>query len=53
MDLNKIKIKKGKFIKYWDSATVAAKYLGLLKTSINNCLRGNSKISGGFKWGYQ
>lgn len=45
---------KGNWIKDWKSVTEAAKYLGCKSvSSINNCLRGRSKSSGGFVWKYK
>lgn len=38
------------FIDDWSSAVEAAQNLGLNYKSINNCLRGKSNSSGGFKW---
>ena len=36
-----------------ESGEHAAKALGILKTSINNCLRGHTKTAGGFRWQYK
>ena len=46
------KSKEGIVIKFWESVTSASKSLGILETSINNCLNGRSKASGGFNWTY-
>jgi len=40
----------GSFIKEWESATTASKYLNLNKCSIRLCCRGILKTSGGFIW---
>lgn len=41
-----------KIINTFDSAASAAKYLGVCKSSITNCLNGRSKSAGGFNWMY-
>ena len=38
------------FIKRWPNATEAAKEVGVLHSSISNCVRNRSKSSAGFKW---
>ena len=40
----------GMFIKDWQSATIAAKELGLHPTSIRHCVQDKTKSSGGFIW---
>jgi len=44
--------KKGDFIKTWKGALIVEEELGILKTSINNCLKGLSKTAGGYIWRY-
>ena len=44
--------KDGKFIRKWGSGGEAERELGILHTSICNCLKGWSKSAGGFKWVY-
>lgn len=39
-------------IKIWDCINDAERELGILHTSICNCLKGWSKSAGGFKWAY-
>jgi hypothetical protein len=41
---------QGNFIKSWQSATVAAKEIGLHPTSIRHCVQGKTKTSGGYIW---
>lgn len=41
-----------KFIKEWNSATEAAKELGIANQSISSCCLGKRKSAGGFKWKY-
>lgn len=38
--------------KRYSSGREAARSLGILATSINNCLRGLSKTAGGYRWTY-
>jgi hypothetical protein len=40
----------GTFIKDWQSATIAAKELGVHFSSIRNCVQNRTKSSGGFIW---
>jgi hypothetical protein len=40
----------GNFIKSWQSATIAAKEIGLHSTSIRHCVQGKTKTSGGYIW---
>jgi hypothetical protein len=40
----------GNFIESWESATVAARQLGLHPTSIRHCVQGKTKTSGGYFW---
>jgi hypothetical protein len=40
----------GIFIQHWQSATIAAKEIGLHLTSIRNCVRNVTKSSGGYIW---
>lgn len=47
------KDKDGNIIKHYDSITSAAKENNVLKTSINNNLRGLSKSCGGYKYEYE
>lgn len=42
----------GEKIKEFESITEASEKLGILYTSINNCLRGGSKHAGGYVWRY-
>jgi len=42
----------GKFSKKYKSIQAAADDLGILRTSLLNCLNGRVKTSGGFKWDY-
>ena len=44
--------KSGEFIKAWPSACEAERQLGILQSSICNCLKGYSKSAGGFVWRY-
>lgn len=41
---------EGNFIKEWQSATVAAKEIGLHPTSIRHCVQGKTNTSGGYIW---
>jgi len=41
---------EGNFIRSWQSATVAAKEIGLHPTSIRHCVQGKTKTSGGYIW---
>lgn len=41
---------EGNFIKEWKNATIAAEDLGLNRRAINECIKGKTKSSGGFKW---
>jgi hypothetical protein len=50
---NNILSKNGKLIKEWKSLQDAANSLGILYTSISNCLRGESKSAGGYVWKYK
>ena len=43
----------GHFIKEWINAVEASKKLNILPTSINNCLKGRSKTSGGYIWKFK
>lgn len=45
--------KSGEFIKEWPSATEAGRQLGIIRTSICNCLKGYSKSAGGYIWKYK
>ena len=45
--------KDGTFIKEWPSAHEAGRQLGILQSSICNCLKGGSKSAGGFVWRYK
>lgn len=38
------------FIKEWDSCADAVKSLGILASSLSNCIGGRSNSCGGFKW---
>lgn len=40
----------GKFIRNWQSATIAAKEIGLHPTSIRHCVQGKTKTSGSYIW---
>jgi len=42
--------KDGIFIKEWSSTVRAAVGTGILRTSINNCVRGTTNTAGGYKW---
>lgn len=44
--------KNGNFIKEWNSQTQASNELGIIRTSIGNCLRHRNKTAGGYKWEY-
>ena len=44
--------KNGKYIKTHDGIRPAGITTGILFTSIQNCLSGNSKTAGGYKWKY-
>ena len=44
--------KDGTFIKEWPSACEAERQLGILQSSICNCLKGYSKSAGGYVWRY-
>jgi hypothetical protein len=41
---------EGNFIKEWQSATIAAKEIGLHPTSIRHCVQGKTNTSGGYIW---
>lgn len=41
---------EGNFIKEWESATIAAKEIGLHPTSIRHCVQNKIKTSGGYIW---
>lgn len=43
----------GELLKEWSSTVKAAKSLGIKRRSINNCIRGRSYTSGGFKREYK
>lgn len=43
----------GKFIKEWDSGTIASRELGLYNSNLVECLKGRRKTAGGFKWAYK
>lgn len=45
--------KDGTFVKEWPSACEAERQLGILQSSICNCLKGYSKSAGGFVWRYK
>ena len=45
--------KDGTLIKEWPSACEAERQLGILRSSICNCLKGYSKSAGGFVWRYK
>lgn len=45
--------KDGKHIADYETITSASNKLGIIRTSIVNCLRGSSKTSGGFIWRYK
>lgn len=40
----------GEFIDEWDSTSQASSTLGLNSSAINQCIKGRSNSSGGFKW---
>jgi len=42
--------KNGKLVKTFYSISEASRTLGILITSINNCIKGRTKTSGGFIW---
>lgn len=42
--------KEGKFIKKWHSSREASIKLGIIETSISNCINGYSKSAGGYIW---
>ena len=42
--------KDGKFIKRWKGVKLTAQRLGILHSSICNCLSGRSKTAGGYIW---
>lgn len=44
---------KGDFIKEWPSASEAARFYGICKTSIIKCCNGKQKTSCGFIWKYK
>ena len=44
--------KDGTFVKEWPSAHEAERQLGILHSSICNCLKGRLKSTGGFVWRY-
>lgn len=44
--------KTGEFIRKWDSATQVKKEIGINQGDISNCLKGNLKTAGGYKWCY-
>ena len=44
--------KDGTFVKEWPSAREAERQLGILQSSICNCLKGRYKSAGGFVWRY-
>ena len=44
--------KDGTFVKEWPSAHEAERQLGILHSSICNCLKGRLKSAGGFVWRY-
>ena len=43
----------GNIIKEWNSTTEASKQLGIRTNTINNCLKGLSKITKGYIWKYK
>lgn len=45
--------KSGIFIRYWESASIAARELKLKQAAINHCLRGRSKTSGNYIWKFK
>lgn len=42
----------GKFIKHWGGATCARNELGINKSNIIQCCKGNVKTAGGYIWKY-
>ena len=42
----------GELVGWYDSQTLAAKFLGLRQTTISRCLHGTYKTAGGYKWSY-
>jgi general stress protein YciG len=44
--------KDGKFVKAWPMANAAAEALGINRTCINACARGERKTAGGYRWVY-
>lgn len=44
--------KEGEFIKEWDSVNLAAGELKIFCTNICVALKGNNKLSGGYRWSY-
>lgn len=44
--------KDGRLVKIYDCISYASKELGILNSSISNCLKGRSNTAGGFEWKY-
>lgn len=44
---------KGGFLKEWESTKEASNILGIGRTNVTSCLKGNSKTAGGFIWKYK
>ena len=45
-------LRDGALIKTWDSMAEASTQLGIFKSQICNCCKGNYKTAGGYKWEY-
>lgn len=45
--------KNNNLIKEWECTADVERELGILRTSINNCLKNRSKTAGGYIWKYQ
>ena len=52
-ELNKVFLKTNELINEFNSISEAARALKTTVTSIQNCLKGRSKTSNGYKWRYK